>query len=1009
MLGYSLLMLFSLSIVSALEFDNIKEYNSTTNEIIFKNSFLIFLELDNIAKAKLDTPKINYVVAGKDRRVAEFTIESYYNYSGFIKGMELINLNTGKNINRKISYKYKIIEKYEEDEYKQVCSEIINVNGSINKICSLNKTGKLLTKSRNVWLPLEKLDIAKGNITIGIYADVYEGDKVEWYPTLFGIKVTEWAEWLSSYNTGLVSYLRLDDGQGTIANNSVTNGTLHNGTVNASNWNATQFLYGSSYRLTGTSSSNISAGGSAQLIWQTNMSYAFWIYPTLAGCGDGYSTIVMGGVNNAQSLLTDFVGSTCQLRVFFAGGGGQALSTGYATPNVWNFIVITHTQGGSTILYVNGTNHLTDLGNSWTNGTRLQFGRALDGAEKFTGLMDEIGIWNRTLSATEVLDMWNNGTGMTYNATGLSDVVSVTLDSPANNTISSSSSQNFSCSITAGGTLTLANITLYIWNSTSSLINTNTTTITGTSNSSNWTYTFSYDNSYLWNCIARATSNTLDWGDSNRTLTIDTIAPSITINSPSGNQGTRVLPYNSTINVTVTDAGTLSVCRYNSTVNTTIASIACGSLGNVTVRTGGNHTFNFYANDTANNSAFASSNFFTERYFGICNATFSTPIYLNVSFRDEVTETPTNATANSQHTYPLIAGGNQVYDYDSTNENVSYIFCGSPIDTNFTDTISFQYGNSASPLRLYNSALNLTNITTNLTLYLLKTADGIYTTIQVIDTALQPIGGASIIVSRTDTGAIMGSSTTDASGAATFFVNPNVAHLFAISATGYVSASLTVTPALTQYTVTLSSTTGVVPTPSLGNITYIIAPTETYLRNYTTYNFNFTLNASNNFVSLWGFNITNGTYLFASNTSTSFAGGFLSFNLNTGSNTTFRATYFWRINSTNNNVSFMKYYYISELNGTQWSIYQGVTDLRVYMSSGMFGLNTFGLNLIIFFIIFIVSGVISYQFGITSPAAIAGVISSLTLTSFFLGLVNGMVVLFIILATIALIIREASS
>lgn len=222
-------------------------------------------------------------------------------------------------------------------------------------------------------------------------------------------------DWQLSYNNDLLGYYKLDDGAGSFANNSITSGTFNNGTLINGVWNPNGLILGA-YNFT-ADNTILNVSGDSNLINQTNLSYTFWIKPTLATCSNNYDTLVMGGTSNAQSLLVDFVSNTCQLRTFFSGGGGQHLSTGYATTGGWNFIAITHTQGGHTILYVNGTSVSDTTGNSWTDGNQLQFGASLAGSEHYTGLMDEVGVWNRTLSATEINEMYNSGFGMSYTNT----------------------------------------------------------------------------------------------------------------------------------------------------------------------------------------------------------------------------------------------------------------------------------------------------------------------------------------------------------------------------------------------------------------------------------------------------------------------------------------------------------------------------------------------------------------------------------------------------------------
>jgi len=104
-------------------------------------------------------------------------------------------------------------------------------------------------------------------------------------------------------------------------------------------------------------------------------------------------------------------------------------------------------------------------------------------------------------------------------------------------------------------------------------------------------------------------------------------------------------------------------------------------------------------------------------------------------------------------------------------------------------------------------------------------------------------------------------------------------------------------------------------------------------------------------------------------------GGTLNLNLNTGTNTTVYMKYFWIINGTTSNST--RVWYVFDPAGSQWSITNFATDLRTYATSGMFGITPFALNILVFLIIFITVGLMSYQFGLTSPAAISVLVFAL--------------------------------
>jgi hypothetical protein len=87
----------------------------------------------------------------------------------------------------------------------------------------------------------------------------------------------------------------------------------------------------------------------------------------------------------------------------------------------WYHLVSTYNDVNNTInLYVNG---------SWVSGSGsgvrtastaddARIGQNSDGTDDMDGLIDEMGIWNRTLNSTEIADLYNGGTGFNPYAGG---------------------------------------------------------------------------------------------------------------------------------------------------------------------------------------------------------------------------------------------------------------------------------------------------------------------------------------------------------------------------------------------------------------------------------------------------------------------------------------------------------------------------------------------------------------------------------------------------------------
>lgn len=192
--------------VSGFNFDNVKDYDEATRTATITNAFGLGAE---IAEVKLISEPHTIVVLnggscvsynpetqiGYDCQVAEFQIDNKDIYSDVFNNLEFydINSNMQKYNSRQYTYKYKVISGYEDvNVYEQVC-EKLGVNGSL--ICENKLVG---TEEKEIvnWVEInnKEMELTKGNITIGVFTNVHEGEHTEWIPTLFGVRINEWSD-----------------------------------------------------------------------------------------------------------------------------------------------------------------------------------------------------------------------------------------------------------------------------------------------------------------------------------------------------------------------------------------------------------------------------------------------------------------------------------------------------------------------------------------------------------------------------------------------------------------------------------------------------------------------------------------------------------------------------------------------------------------------------------------------------------------------------------------------
>jgi hypothetical protein len=167
------------------------------------------------------------------------------------------------------------------------------------------------------------------------------------------------------------------------------------------------------------------------------------------------------------------------------------------------------------------------LYNMIAGGEVCQFSWLVNATGELNSTHDFFILYNMFTNQAYVSDGESRHVNITIRDSSLIPPV-VTLEYPANNYYTNNASVNFNCSAT--DTEGLQNISLY-GNFSGVFAFSNSTSLSGSSGSANFTRTLSEGN-YLWNCIAYDTDSNFDWGNSNRTLTVDLTGPLINLSNP---------------------------------------------------------------------------------------------------------------------------------------------------------------------------------------------------------------------------------------------------------------------------------------------------------------------------------------------------------------------------------------------------------------------------------------------------------------------------------------------
>lgn len=586
--------MFLISCVSAMTLDNWKNYNESTKEIIVKNTFNLGNE---IAKIKLNSPLIVKVPRGY-QKVAEFDLEYFLDDNGALDKIKFYNIKKNmEETERQFDFKIKTTKQEKIDDYN--CNEILNKNGTKEENCEKNGYHY---KEKITW---EDFDFSKLNknekVTIGIFTDVKSGDKVEWIPEFFGVKINEWASWEEDWSVGNVFYLPLNESSGNAIDNT---GNGYDFAVTGADYGATGII-GDCYNFDRSASDylvdNITDAMSSPDAWTISMWFNIdYVVTSPENWG------LWGLSSNVNGM---YAVNSEVMRFYTNVGGGSWFDI--AQPNegindTWIYVVYRYENGvGSKFDWFNLTTQLGDYENvshsSLYPGTNFYIGSYGDASRDFDGQIDEVSLWNRSLSDTEVLDLWENyilGCGFMDDSCLGRAKPEVTLNYPENYYNSTAEEIIFNC--TASDDLNLDNVTFYL----NGIVNeTNSSGI----NNSNYIFTRNLiDGNYNWTCSGTDNESQTTTA-SLRYFKIDTTSP--VINNLTANVTGEIFGYPNSVKIqdNIIDIN-LENCWYYLSYNETNVSFTCNSgfvisnlrEGNSVAYVFTNDSFGWVSNDSIN-------------------------------------------------------------------------------------------------------------------------------------------------------------------------------------------------------------------------------------------------------------------------------------------------------------------------------------------------------------------------------------------------------------------------
>lgn len=659
-----MLGLFLLSFTSAFTFDNVLQTKESTSKDLVASTYPA-IEIVNsfgLGEKLADLQLEKHDAQCSTDCISEFEICTY-EASPLVDGLKTLLLNDkGEWIERDLkSYQFYLKESEPKrvNDYENVC-KVIGFNE--NNGTEITECSEVLVGSHEEQVPKYSPYLIGDKKDAGCYVLRLEGHKLafetyDWQVITQGKLIENLAIWNST------SYINL---------------TLFDDTHTQEEAPTTNY---------GTSASLYSLGSSGT---RRNMMFKFNLTPT------NQQMIREAILNiNLDSYLS-----------------AQTLTAYYATNQTWYETQLTYNTEstlGKTGVNDSGT-AVSSTGWKQINVTRILNQAKANGDSNVTIYINATGgtagNYNRYVSSEAA------GNIPYLNVTLGGGIV--TLNSPSNNSFTSSNLLTTNATGTSGASI--VNTTRYIWYSNGTLLLTNTTTgLSGTTSTNTFT-SYLPSRTYLWNQQYCDLSGSCGFAQNNFTVTIDSIAPVVNILIGNGTQNYGTLSVNHTLNYTITDTN-LANCwlNYNGTNRTIPCTSGKVNTTNFQLQLG-NYNAILYANDTAGNLL---ANSFSWSYLIFENSrSFTTPVVETTldTFTINVTANTslTSVYLNWNGTEYIASGSGGIYTKQLTIPPVS-----------LTETIPiywrFNYGGNNISSSTTNQAVNnlifqLCNTTINKTL-----------------------------------------------------------------------------------------------------------------------------------------------------------------------------------------------------------------------------------------------------------------------------------------------------
>jgi hypothetical protein len=228
-------------------------------------------------------------------------------------------------------------------------------------------------------------------------------------------------------STNQVGYWKLDESSGNATDSSGNGYTLTN--TNTVSYATGKINNGADFGSANTNK-NLGTTSVIGLDMSTSFTQNLWVNPSVTPTNNGAAAVPIiwadnttaskKGYNSIQWVVESGVQKIYINRADSA-GNDQPVASQSMSNGTWYMLTFTW-DGATQKLFFNGNSTpiisaaSTRTGTNTTSGATEGFylGRDITNSREWQGLIDEVGVWSRALTTTEIAQLYNSGTGLQY-------------------------------------------------------------------------------------------------------------------------------------------------------------------------------------------------------------------------------------------------------------------------------------------------------------------------------------------------------------------------------------------------------------------------------------------------------------------------------------------------------------------------------------------------------------------------------------------------------------------